>query len=157
MKKINSKYEKKLISFIKNNYHLFQKRIKENKIRDIHGDFYLKNIFIFKEKLLLYDRLEFNDSLRYADVSEDVAHLSMDLDLHERPDLRKQFISKYIKKSKDNELENLVYFWMCFKACVRGKVSLFRAKNEPNRTKKSVHIKEAKRHFKLADSYLNLF
>ncbi len=39
-----------------------------------------------------YERIEFNDSLRYADVAQDVAHLSMDLDYHKRDDLMKHFI-----------------------------------------------------------------
>jgi aminoglycoside phosphotransferase family enzyme len=48
----------------------------------------------------LYDRIEFNDSLRYADITEDVAHLSMDLDHHQRSDLRKYFLSQYMKRAK---------------------------------------------------------
>ncbi|HEY6588369.1 MAG TPA: hypothetical protein VIY98_08760 [Nitrososphaeraceae archaeon] len=81
--KIDPIFEFKWNSFLKDNYHLFDLRIKESKIRDIHGDLYLKNIFIIGKKFYLYDRIEFNDSLRYADVVEDVAHLAMDLDYHQ--------------------------------------------------------------------------
>jgi len=157
LSKVDPKYEKKLVLFIKNNTKLFYQRIKDKKIRDIHGDFYLKNIFIVKNRFYLYDRLEFNDSLRYADVAEDVAHLAMDFDFHKRKDLRRHFISQYLEKSNDFDLKNLVYFLMCFKACVRGKVSLFQAKNEPMNKKRNVFLKESKRHFKLADSYLTSF
>jgi aminoglycoside phosphotransferase family enzyme len=157
LSKVNPKYEKKLLLFIKNNTKLFERRIKNKKIRDIHGDLYLKNIFIVKNRFYLYDRLEFNDSLRYADVAEDVAHLAMDFDFHKRKDLRRHFISQYLEKSNDFDLKNLVYFLMCFKACVRGKVSLFQAKNEPIQKKRNVFLKESKRHFKLADSYLKSF
>lgn len=157
LSKVNSKYERKLVSFIFNNKELFKTRIKFNKIRDIHGDLYLGNIFIVKNKFYLYDRLEFNDSLRYADVAEDVAHLSMDLDLHKKEKLRKHFISQYVKKSQDFELIKLVYFLMCFKACIRAKVSIFRAKNELISKKSKSQLSEAKKHFVLAESYLNLF
>ncbi len=157
LSKVNPKYEKKLAMFIKSNTELFERRIKDEKIRDIHGDLYLKNIFIVKNRFYLYDRLEFNDSLRYADVAEDVAHLAMDFDFHKRKDLRRYFISQYLEKSNDFDLKNLVYFLMCFKACVRGKVSLFQAKNEPMNKKRNVFLKESKRHFKLADSYLTSF
>ena len=68
---INPKFERTLISFVKNNSRLFYKRIKEGKIREIHGDLYLKNIFVIRDKFYLYDRIEFNDSLRYADVAEE--------------------------------------------------------------------------------------
>ena len=157
LSKVDPEYEKKLVMFIKSNTELFERRIKDKKIRDIHGDLYLKNIFIMKNRFYLYDRLEFNDSLRYADVAEDVAHLAMDLDFHKRKDLRKYFVSQYLKKSNDFDLKNLIYFLMCYKACVRGKVSLFQAKNEPMNKKRNVFIKESKRHFKLADSYLTSF
>jgi aminoglycoside phosphotransferase family enzyme len=156
--KIDTIFEFKLKSFLKNNYPLFNLRIKESKIRDIHGDLYLKNIFIIGNRFFLYDRIEFNDSLRYADVVEDVAHLAMDLDYRQRKDLREYFISQYIKKSNDKNIINLVYFMMCYKACVRTKVSLFRATEvEINSKKKITFQNEAKNHLRLARQYLKLF
>lgn len=140
--------ENKLISFLENNDVLFYERIRESKIRDIHGDLYLKNIFIIGNKFYLYDRIEFNDFLRYADLVEDVAHLAMDLDFHEQYDLCKHFISSYIKKSNDKNITNLVYFMMCYKACVRAKVSLFRAQEVNDKNEKIIHRKEAKKTFK---------
>lgn len=154
--KIDPIFEYKLNSFLKNNNDLFYQRIRESKIRDIHGDLYLKNIFIINNKFYLYDRIEFNDYLRYADIVEDVAHLAMDLDFHHRADLAKHFISQYIKISNDKNIKNLVYFMMCFKACVRAKVSLFRA-NEVYYKKKIVYENEAKKHLKLARKYVELF
>ncbi|MGA9154153.1 MAG: hypothetical protein WBZ36_26520 [Candidatus Nitrosopolaris sp.] len=125
------KIYKRLITFLTNNKTLFYQRIRQSKIREIHGDLYLANIFVVNdERFYLYDRIEFNDLLRYADVTEDVAHLSMDLDYHGRIDLRKHFVSQYIKRSDDFDLRNLLYFLMCYKACVRAKVSLFRAKTK---------------------------
>ena len=157
LEKINPKFESRLIDFLNDNKNLFYSRIKEGRIRDIHGDLYLKNIFIIKNRFYMYDRLEFNDTLRYADVAEDVAHLSMDLDHHKRTDFRKHFVSKYIEKSNDRNLENILYFWMCYKACVRAKVSFFHAKNEVASKKIMDHIRESKELLTLADSYIGLF
>jgi aminoglycoside phosphotransferase family enzyme len=115
------------------------------------------------DKFYLYDRIEFNDSLRYADVAEDVAHLAMDLDFHGRSDLRKRLISDYMIQGKDTTLGDIVYFLMCYKACIRVKVSLFRAKgldktNNSNhdRKRKQQAEEEATRHLQLAESYLPL-
>jgi aminoglycoside phosphotransferase family enzyme len=160
---IDPKFERALDLFIKNKRNLFLERIKDEKIRDIHGDLYLKNVFIVPDnnKFYLYDRIEFNDSLRYADVAEDVAHLAMDLDFHGRCNLRKHLISAYMLQGKDASLENIVYFLMCYKACVRVKVSLFRVKgldktNSDDR-KKIEHVEdEARKHLELAESYLEL-
>lgn len=158
LKTVDPKFENTLILFVKKNKKLFYQRIREDKIREIHGDLYLKNIFILEnKKFYLYDRIEFNDDLRYADIAEDVAHLSMDLDYHKRSDLRKQLISQYIEKSSDINLEKLVYFMMCHKACIRSKVSLFHAKNETIAKKRLAHIRESKDLLKLAESYLESF
>jgi aminoglycoside phosphotransferase family enzyme len=56
--------------------------------------------------------------------------------------------------SNDVNLSRLVYFLMCYKACVRVKVFLFRAKNEKFRNKRTKYIKESEDHLKLAESYL---
>lgn len=156
--KIDSRIiEYKLISFLENNDALFYERIRESKIRDIHGDLYLKNIFLIDNKFYLYDRIEFNNSLRYADLVEDVAHLAMDLDFHERSDLSNHFISRYIKKSNDKNITSLIYFMMCYKACVRAKVSLFRAQEVNDKNEKIIHTDEAKKLLKLASKYIKLF
>ena len=154
--KINPKFEKTLIKFIQDNKSLFLKRIKQNKIRDIHGDLYLRNVFVINNsKFYLYDRIEFNEELRSADVAEDVAHFAMDLDFYRRPDLRKHFLTQYLAKSQDYELELLVYFWMCYKACMRAKVTFFQTKNEQSKIKKKKLIKDAKKLLGLAESYMN--
>jgi len=149
--------EDKINSFLENNYTLFYQRIQESKIRDIHGDLYLKNIFIIYDKFYLYDRIEFNDTLRYADVTEDVAHLVMDLDFHQRNDLSKFLIKEYIQKSHDENMSKLIYFMMCYKACVRAKVSFFRAQEVDTKNKKIVHVKEAKKHLEIAKKYIKFF
>ncbi|HET7149492.1 MAG TPA: hypothetical protein VFI73_13455 [Candidatus Nitrosopolaris sp.] len=156
---VYSKFHRKLIAFITNNKPLFYKRNREDKIREIHGDLYLKNIFIVNNnsKFYLYDRLEFNDSLRYADIAEDVSHLSMDLDFYKRTDLRMHLVSKYIEKSNDNSLLELLYFLMCYKACVRAKVSLFRAKSEIIDEKRKTQLEESKDLIELAGLYLESF
>ena len=46
---------------------------------------------------------------------------------------------------------------MCYKACIRAKVSLFRAKTETISQKKKAKIKESNNLLKLAESYLELF
>jgi hypothetical protein len=155
--KVDGIFEKKLNLFVKNNHDLFYLRRKDHRIRDIHGDLYLKNIFYVKGKFYMYDRIEFNDSLRYADIAEDVAHLAMDIHYHQREDLQSYFISNYINKSKDTNLIHIIYFMMCFKACVRAKVSLFSSMQCTDKNQKMEHIKEAKDHFRLAKKYLTRF
>jgi aminoglycoside phosphotransferase family enzyme len=115
--------------FVKNNEKFFIDRTKSKKIRDIHGDLFLKNILIVKNrKYYLYDRIEFSDSFRYADVAEDIAYLSMDLVYHKREDLQTRFTKDYVSRSKDYSLENILDFKICYQAFVREKVSFFQAR-----------------------------
>jgi aminoglycoside phosphotransferase family enzyme len=124
-------------------------------IRDIHGDLYLKNIFIVKDRrYYLYDRVEFNDSLRYADVAEDVAHLSMDLEHHKRKDLQLCFVHTYMSISKDHALERILNFHISYKAFMRAKVSLFQASLERTKSRKYSLKKDADSHFVLGQKYL---
>lgn len=132
--------------------------MQEGRIRDTHGDLYLKNIFVTNAgEIYFYDRLEFNDSLRYADVVQDVAFLAMDLDFHNRRGLRKYFIRRYVEITKDLDTTKIVYFLMCHKACIRAMVSLFRSKNEKDPAKKKQQAVESKRLLALARSYFDYF
>lgn len=155
--KIDSIFEVRLNQFVEDNKVLFAKRMKESRVRDIHGDLYLKNIFYCKNRFYLYDRIEFNDFLRYADVAEDVAHLAMDFDYHKRQDLRDCFISLYIQKSKDATLSKILFFLMCYKACMRAKVSLFRASQLSNENEKQKCNSETRSLFIIARNYLEQF
>jgi hypothetical protein len=156
-------YAQKLMHFVKDNESLFFLRMKQGRIREIHGDLYLRNIFLSKKKFYLYDRIEFNNPLRYADVAEDLAHLSMDLDFHQREDFRKLVISDYMKQTGDTIIIDLIYFMMCYKSCVRAKVSLFRASQSIGKdTDLNSGIykeceQEARAHLALARKYMRLY
>ena len=95
--------QSRINNFMENNKLLFESRIKNNKIRDCHGDMHSGNIFL-TEPICIFDAIEFNDRFRYSDVASDVAFLAMDLDFQDRPDLSDYFIGKYINYSKDQEL-----------------------------------------------------
>jgi aminoglycoside phosphotransferase family enzyme len=83
--------------YVRNNKELLSYCISHENIQEIHGDRYFRNIFLSNGKFYFYDRIEFNASLGYANIAEDIDHLVMDLDYHEREDLRKYLIDYYIK------------------------------------------------------------
>jgi aminoglycoside phosphotransferase family enzyme len=66
----------------------------------------------------------------------------------------KHFVSQYLEMSDDVDLKDLLYFLMCYKACVRAKVSLFRAKNETDNQQRRSCIEESKDLLVLAESYI---
>jgi hypothetical protein len=150
-------YERTLTSFLKRNETFFHKRVDDKKIRDIHGDLYLKNIFITNKKIYLYDRIEFNDTLRYGDVCEDLAFLSMDLDFLGKTRIRKQLVNDYLYYSNDADLSRILPFYMSQKACIRAKVNFFFAANSTDPTSKKTKLKTAEKFLKLARTYFDCF
>ena len=141
-------------AFVEQNTRLFEKRVKEGKIRDCHGDLHTAHI-CFIDGICIYDCIEFNDRFRYCDVASEIAFLAMDLDYHGHPQLSKHFISAYVEESQDEEPLKLLDFYKCYRAYVRGKVESFKLDDplipEEERTRA---LAAAKRYFELAESYV---
>ncbi len=143
----------KINEFMTNSTLLFQSRIDGKRVRDCHGDLHSGNIFV-TDKICIFDAIEFNDRFRYSDVAADVAFLAMDLDYQGRVDLADYFIAQYINYSKDSELTQLLPFYKCYRAYVRGKVVSFRL-DDPNikPEEKAAATKEAQAYLRLAVTY----
>jgi len=142
-------------SFLKKNATLFAKRVKEGRIRDCHGDLHAAHI-CFIDGLCIFDCIEFNDRFRYIDVASEVAFLAMDLDFHRRPELSEHFSYAYVKASGDKELLQLLDFYKCYRAYVRGKVEGFQL-DDPHisEDQKAKKLAVARRYFELAESYIS--
>jgi aminoglycoside phosphotransferase family enzyme len=143
----------KINNFMQQNNSLFESRIANKRVRDCHGDLHSGNIFI-TDKICIFDAIEFNDRFRYSDVAADVAFLAMDLDYQKRGDFADYFIERYLAYSKDQQLTQLLPFYKCYRAYVRGKVISFRL-DDPNikQEEKASATKEAHDYFKLAAEY----
>ena len=141
--------------FLKKNAALFTKRVKEGRIRDCHGDLHAAHI-CFIDGLCIFDCIEFNDRFRYMDVANEIAFLAMDLDFHRRPELSKHFADAYVKASGDKELLQLLDFYKCYRAYVRGKVESFQL-DDPHisQNQKAEKLAVARRYFELAESYIS--
>ena len=143
--------------FFRSKQEIFYQRIASGRIRDCHGDLRLEHIFWGKE-ISIFDCIEFNERFRYTDVAADLAFLDMDLDYHERGDLSGHLIDSYIEKSGDTTLKEVLDFYKCYRAYVRGKVESFRLDdpNIPEQEKKEAQ-KRAQQYFNLAYRYSQRF
>ncbi len=149
--------QSKINDFMDKNKALFEQRISDKRVRDCHGDLHSGNIFV-TDKICIFDAIEFNDRFRYSDVASDVAFLAMDLDFQQKSDLADYFITQYLAYSKDAQLKQMLPFYKCYRAYVRGKVVSFRLddKNIPDKEKEAA-IQEAQAYFKLAYEYAKSF
>lgn len=132
---------------------LFNQRIKGGNIRDCHGDLYSANICL-ADQVYIYDCIEFNRRFRYCDIASDIGFLAMDLDLHGLQDLSNYCIDQFCRQAGDTTLKEMLNFYKCYRAYVRGKIGLFTAADPAvdEAVKKSC-LEAAAKYFALAESY----
>ena len=132
---------------------LFERRIVEGRIRECHGDLHLGNIF-FEEEPVIFDCIEFNDRLSCTDVAADLGFLAMDLDFRGKPELAERVIHRYVEMSGDAEFPEIVGFYSCYRAYVRGKIACFTAADPAlDESGRKEQIQLASRYFDLAYRY----
>ena len=140
--------------FMKSNAGLFEKRVKEGRIKDCHGDLHAAHV-CFTDHICIYDCIEFNDRFRYCDVASEIAFLAMDLDHYQQGGLSQHLVDTYVELSSDEGLLKLLNFYKCYRAYVRGKVESFKV-DDPliPQSEKAKALESAQSYFQLAESYL---
>jgi aminoglycoside phosphotransferase family enzyme len=146
--------EKYTDNFVDSNPSLVDKRVREGRIRDCHGDLHAAHV-CFTDEICIYDCIEFNDRFRYCDVASEVAFLAMDLDRYQQAGLSRHLVNTYVELSHDEELLKLLNFYKCYRAYVRGKVESFKL-DDPliPRSEKAKALESARSYFQLAESYV---
>jgi aminoglycoside phosphotransferase family enzyme/predicted kinase len=133
-----------IIQFLKINQALFLKRIKEGKIRDIHGDLHSRNIFYHK-KPYLFDCIEFNAAFRQIDIIAEISFLIMDLEFRGEKKLADTLLTTYLEASGEKKVDPLINFYKCHYAFVTGLVATLSNKHPL-----------ARRYYKLAEKYASV-
>jgi aminoglycoside phosphotransferase family enzyme/predicted kinase len=132
---------------------IFKQRAASGKIRDCHGDLHSQHI-CFTNAISIFDCIEFNDRFRYCDVASEIAFLAMDMDHYGRADLSRSFTNAYINISRDEQIKEVLKFYKCYRACVRGKVACFKF-DDPyiSEAERKMALQAARSYFELAASY----
>ena len=132
---------------------ILQRRVEEMRIRRVHADL-RSDAVCFTDGICIFDCVEFSNRLSLLDITRDVGFLAMDLDYRERTDLAAAFVDHYVEISGDAELPQLLYFYACYSACVRGKVESFLLDEPevPPRERRAA-ARAASRYFDLACRY----
>jgi aminoglycoside phosphotransferase family enzyme len=140
-------------TFFEERRDLFQRRIAEDRIRECHGDLHLGNIF-FLDEPVIFDCIEFNDRLSCTDVAADIGFLAMDLDFRGKPELARRVIDRFAERSGDQEFHEIVGFYSCYRAYVRGKIACFTAADpDLDERARKEQLDLASRYFDLAFRY----
>jgi len=75
------------------------------------------------DTVMIFDAIEFNETLRWIDVASDVAFLIMDLEDRGRPDFAYRFLNGYLEATGDYSMLRLLPFYLTYRALVRAKVA----------------------------------
>lgn len=97
------------------------------RIRECHGDLHLANIVLHDGRMMAFDAIEFNESLRWIDVANDVAFLTMDLEARGRPDLAAHAVSSWIEAADDHDAARVLPVYKVYRAIVRAAVAAIRS------------------------------
>lgn len=120
----------------------FVERKEAGFIRECHGDLHLKNLAWMAERPLVFDCIEFDPFLRWIDVMNDCAFLSMDLEFQGVFPLSQRFLDGYVERTGDFEGLALLRFYKVYRAMVRAKVRLIRARQEIGEGRAEVAMQE---------------
>jgi hypothetical protein len=134
---------------------LLRRRQGEGRIRDGHGDLRAEHVYCLADgALVIVDCLEFDAAFRQRDVAADLAFLAMDLDAHARPDLAARLVAAYATAAADPALPELIPFYACQRAYIRGKVDSLTARaTEVEPAARAAARDSARRLFALAYRY----
>ncbi len=142
-----------------NHYQSLEATLQERKnngfVRECHGDLHLRNIVIYKNRVMPFDGIEFNANLRWIDVMSELAFLLMDLDDHNRQDLSLRLLNNYLGLTGDYAGLKILRFYQVYRAMVRAKVAglqLLQSANDSESINESL-TQEIDNYIKLAYQY----
>ena len=141
--------------FLESQRKLFERRVKGGFIREGHGDLHMEHICLPPDgPPVVYDCIEFNQRFRRLDVVNDIAFLAMDLEVNNRFDYACLFLD-YCRKQLGSLFEpELLFFYKCYRAYVRGKVwSFISSDSGLDKSAREQARDRAGRYFKLATIY----
>ena len=106
---------------------VMQARHQAGRVRECHGDLHLANLVLLRERVRLFDCIEFNEDLRWMDVASEIAFTYVDLLAHAQPGLAGWLVNEYLSGSGDHEAARVLRFYAVYRALVRAKVATIRA------------------------------
>lgn len=136
---------------------LFIERAENKFVRDVHGDLRTEQISVTDDGTVsILDCIEFNDRMRWIDTAADLAFILMDLEHKGSIHLADELFESYFEKASDPNIAELLSFYKCYRAFVRGKIETFLIEDPSILEADRERIKSrARSYFDLAHRYAN--
>lgn len=109
---------------------VFEARRQAGRIRECHGDLHLGNMVLIDGTIVIFDGIEFSESLRWIDVASEIAFCVMDLEDRGFPEYAHRLLNRYLERTGDYDLLEVLPFYVVYRATVRAKVAELRRAQE---------------------------
>lgn len=106
----------------------FEQRKANGAVKDCHGDLHSGNIAWGNDKPIIFDCIEFSDTLRCIDVINEIAFLFMDLHAKGQSEMAWRFLNRWLEHTGDYEGLKGLMFYASYRALVRAKISMHQGK-----------------------------
>ena len=133
---------------------LLDRRKAVGKVRRCHGDLHLRNICLVDGKPTLFDAIEFNESLGWIDLVDDVAFLLMDLEHRELRVLANAFANRYLLAMDDFAGLATLPLFLADRALVLAKVAATTAGLTEDKAARATLRQDADGYLDAAEKYL---
>ena len=114
---------KAMLSFVEKPAAVLASRAKPSHIVEGHGDLRPEHVFLGKPPAII-DCLEFNREFRLVDPLEELAFLWMECTRLGAPNWGELFLRVYLKDVGGDAPDELMWFYMASRACLRAKLAL---------------------------------
>lgn len=105
---------------------VLQRRRREGRIRECHGDMHRGNIALVDAEVVIFDGIEFSPALRWIDTMSELAFLVMDLEEAGENERARRLLNRYLEISGDYAGLLVLDFYKVYRAMVRAKVTAIR-------------------------------
>jgi len=129
---------------------VFEARARCGAVRECHGDLHLENLLFRQGRFIPFDALEFNPSLRWIDVCNDIAFLVMDLLARGRSDLAYTVLNGWLEETGDYDSLAVMRFYLVYRSMVRAVVTSIRRRQAETAEPLDSARPEAARYVELA-------
>ncbi|WP_114520773.1 hypothetical protein [Altererythrobacter sp. ZODW24] len=119
--------------FLANESDLLAARVELGRILEGHGDLKPEHIHL-GPPILLIDRLEFDERLRWCDPFDEVTFLGIECARLGAPWIAPQLESGMARLLGERPPEVLLEFYRCYRACLRARLSIEHLRDESPRT-----------------------
>ncbi len=119
--------------FLKTHSDVLRDLVKQGRIVDGHGDLKPEHI-VMGPRLLVIDRIEFDDRLRIADPFSEMAFLGLECERLGAAWIGPRLMAGLADRLGSGRPQSLMQFYRCYEACLRARLSIEHLLDETPRT-----------------------